>query len=572
MRSICTITIFFVFSMLSLTGCGDRDNNPQTISTEQSANNMKKKEVPTVNTMLETNTSFVCPMHPSVFSDHAENCPICGMYLQKKEVSSTTVAIETNKSSKLASIDIIQSKKMVKEIKNDKKNVQKVISKSNPYLAIQYKKKKKREDMDQNNSNYPIVESIYIHNTVRVQPIEPLTSDLNKDEREFYVCPMHPTIVSHHKDNCPICGMHLVKQKKQNGSTHEQNVLRLPSGVVQKIGVKTTVVVRGRLRKSLTTAGNIVYNKDRLIDITSRADGWVENLSLRRAGLLVKQGELLMEMYAPRYIKVQKKFLQAQKIDHSAGQLKKYTQRDETVPSRETLRYLQVPESAINELVRKGSIRQRIPIYSPQYGEVVQLNVKKHSYVYDGQSMLIIADLSSVWVEVNIFQHQLEWLRRNQEAEIVVDILHGELLKGRVDFIAPSLDARTHTVKVRVLVANPNYILRPNMYAQVTIFDDPQKDILKIPRQALIVTGNRSSVIKALGNGLFMPIDVITGLYSSGEVEIKSGLNEGDLIVTSGQFLIDSEANLRASFRRLRHMHKNIPSKHIEDKHLDAQE
>jgi len=195
---------------------------------------------------------------------------------------------------------------------------------------------------------------------------------------------------------------------------------------------------------------------------------------------------------------------------------------------------------------------------------VIRFNVRKNDYVSEGEPMLTIADLSSVWIDVDVFQDQLAWLRRNQKAEIIVDVLPGEHLEGRVDYISPELDPRTRTVKVRLIVANPNFILRPNMYAQVTIFDDAQQDILKIPREALIETGDRTSVIKSLGDGLFMPVDVVAGFRSDGEVEIKSGLHEGDLVVTSGQFLIDSEANLRASFRRLGHSHKAVPDQHAE--------
>jgi Cu(I)/Ag(I) efflux system membrane fusion protein len=228
------------------------------------------------------------------------------------------------------------------------------------------------------------------------------------------------------------------------------------------------------------------------------------------------------------------------------------------------MRYLDVPESAINELTRSGNSRLRIPVYAPQFGTVIRFNVRKNDYVSEGEPMLTIADLSSVWIEVDIFQDQLAWLRRNQKAEIIVDVLPGERLVGRVDYIGPELDPRTRTVKARLIVANPDFILRPNMYAQVTIFDDAQQDILIIPREALIETGDRSSVIKSLGDGLFMPVDVVAGFRSDGEVEIKSGLSEGDLVVTSGQFLIDSEANLRASFRRLGHSHETVPEQHAE--------
>lgn len=539
--------LFFILSMclmLPLAGCSD--NDPATVTIEGDAKHPENETVPVT------------------------------MSMQTDHENSEQDPVETP-----------SSKKVVGEVEGDKKITEQevIIPKpnKNPFLAIQFKREKSHDDLYHNVED-PISKAANLDSGShfsavagqgnKQKPIQSLIndSDENATEPALYVCPMHPSVVSDHKDNCPICGMHLVKQEKQSDSMDESNTVRLSSGVVQKIGVRTTAVKRGPLRKSLKTAGNVGYNKKRLTHVISQTYGWVENLSLRRAGLPVKRGELLMEIYAPEYLKAQKEFLRTQKLDKSDGQLKKYAVRDETVPSREYLRYLQIPESAINELTRSGKTRLRIPVYAPQYGEVIQLNVKKHSYVNAGQPMLTIADFSSVWVEINVFQHQLEWLRRNQEAEIVVDVLPGQRLKGRVDAIDPELDPRTHTVKVRILVANPDDVLRPNMYAQVTIFDNAQMDILKIPREALIETGHRTSVIKALSDGLFMPVDVVAGLHNGGEVEIKSGLQEGDLVVTSGQFLIDSEANLRASFRRLGHAHKMMPTELDEASHFDGKE
>ena len=622
MRLIYSIFIFSLSAMLP--GCSDNESNSQTASIEYSVHGVgKKKSSVTINTEVTGESSeqapdntisskkaadeavsdkenikdnsisekskihpylalqykkknageiYACSMHSSVVSDHEGDCSICGMHLVK-QIEQSESSVVTLPKKVMADID--SDKKVIEEVRASK-------PKLHPYTALQYKRKTEDDE-----DNQPVTVRLeratadavpdFSYSPVNAkvnkpQQIKPIVTASNEKASDFFVCPMHPAVVSDHKANCPICGMHLVKQEAKNDFVDESNSIRLSSGVVQKIGVRTASVVNGLLRKTLKTAGNVGYNEKRLAHVISQTYGWVENLSLRRTGLPVKRGELLMEIYSPEYLKAQKEFLRTQKIDKSAGQLKKYAERDETVPAREYLRYLQIPESAINELVRSGTPRLRIPVYAPQYGEVIALNVKKHSYINEGQIMLTIADFSSVWVEVNVFQHQLEWLRRNQEAEIVVDVLPGQRLKGRVDAIDPELDPRTHTVKVRILIGNPDDVLRPNMYAQVTIFDNAQKEILKIPREALIETGNRTSVIKALGDGLFMPVDVIAGLHSGGEVEIKSGLHEGDLVVTSGQFLIDSEANLRASFRRLGHAREVVSGEHAEEAQLDGKE
>lgn len=205
----------------------------------------------------------------------------------------------------------------------------------------------------------------------------------------------------------------------------------------------------------------------------------------------------------------------------------------------------------MNQIARRGKPLFRLPIYSPIHGTVVELNINKHKYVEEDDPMMVIADLSTVWVEANVYEHQLEWIKPFLDTEIEVKALPGKRFKGQVSYIYPKLDPKTRTLKVRLLIPNPDGLLKPNMFAEVRIFAGPKKNILTLPREALIVTGERESVVLDLGNGKYRPVDVVSGMQSRGEVEILSGLKQGDKIVTSGQFLIDSEANLQASFSRL---------------------
>lgn len=367
-----------------------------------------------------------------------------------------------------------------------------------------------------------------------------------------YVCPMHPDILSDAPGRCPICGMDLVKKAGHvhTGQQDTAPVVSLAPDVVQKMGVRTVPVRRGPLAQSYKTVGRVVYNERRLKQVVSRTFGWVDNLSVRTPGTTVQRGQLLLEIYSPEYLEVQKDFLLADKRDKSAGQLKRYGAREETVPARDYLRYLEVPESAINEVARSGKARFRLPIYAPQYGVVIRHDVHKHMYLVPGQPMFTIADLSSVWVEVDLFEHHLSWLRRKLKAELQVDALPGQKLQAWVNYIHPELDPRTRTVKARLLVPNPDGVLRPNMLAQVEIFAEPKEGILTIPLEALIDTGKSQRVILAQGSGHFRVTAVVAGLSSQGKVEIIRGLEEGDEVVVSGQFLIDSEANLQASLRR----------------------
>lgn len=364
-----------------------------------------------------------------------------------------------------------------------------------------------------------------------------------------YVCPMHPEIVRDAEASCPICGMDLVLKKTKSALKDSPSV-NLSADVIQKLGVKTETVTRGRLWKYIKTVGYVTYDERRVKTIEAPADGWVENLGVRRAGLQVKKGQLLMELYAPEFLKVQKEFIDAQKKDKS-GTLKKYGQRQESIDSRDQLRYMGVSDSLANEIARTGRVHHRIPVYTKQHGNIIRHNVHKHQYVWEGEPMFTIADLSSVWIEANVYEHQLSWITRKQAAVVTVQSLPGKKWKGMVTYIFPELDEKTRSLRVRIRVPNYDSLLKPNMFAKVEILGGAKQDVLKVSRQAVIVTGERESVILDKGNGQFQPVDVVTGMRSRGQVEILSGLSEGDKVVVSGQFLIDSEANLQSSFGRM---------------------
>ena len=439
---------------------------------------------------------YVCPMHPDVISDAPGHCPICGM-----DLVSLCTAPKGQPMAQQTMLPMVDA----------------------PHQAAM-----------------PGMAS-------KVKAVLPPALG-----QAGYVCPMHPDVVSDAPGRCPICGMGLVQKAGHihTGQHASAPVVNLASEVAQKMGVRTASVRRGSLTQSYKSVGRVDYDERRLEQVVSRTFGWVDNLSVRTNGAIVQRGQLLLELYSPEYLEVQKAFLDAQQQDHSAGQLKRYGAREQTVPSRDYLRYMEVPESAINELARTGKPRFRLPIYAPQYGVIIRNEMHKHMYVAPGQPMFTIADLSSVWVEVDLFEQQLSWLRRKLKAEVQVDALPGQTLQGWVNYIYPELDPRTRTVKARLLVANPDGVLRPNMLAQVEIFAEPKSDILTIPREALIDTGESQRVILALGDGHFRAAEVVAGLSSQGRVEIVRGLREGEQVVVSGQFLIDSEANLQASLRR----------------------
>lgn len=358
-----------------------------------------------------------------------------------------------------------------------------------------------------------------------------------------YVCPMHPQIVRDEPGNCPICGMALV-EKQIEGDADKRPTVQISGEVIQSMGVRTARVERGTLWKYVRTVGTVEYDETHLAHVHPRADGWIEQLDLRAEGDEVKKGQVLAHLYAPQILSAQVDFLIALNPQEGASRVK-------ADKARNLLRLLAVPEAVIREIERTRQTTNTVPVEAPEDGVVTKLMAREGMFVTPASEMFTIADLSRVWVMVDVFEHQLAWLRPGLSAEIRVPAYPGRVWEGKVDYLYPDLDPKTRTLRVRLVFANPEGLLKPNMFADVTIYGGPKRDTLKIPREALIVTGERESVVKALGEGRFQPVDVVSGIKRGAEVEILSGLAEGDRIVVSGQFLIDSESSLQASYLRM---------------------
>ena len=383
-------------------------------------------------------------------------------------------------------------------------------------------------------------------------PSEPLAAVLDDSAMEHaakhldskYVCPMHQQIVRDEPGSCPICGMDLVEKRLDTDAGKHPEVA-LSSAVIQNMGVRTARVERGTLWQHIRTLGRVEYDETRLAHVHPRAEGWIEDLSLRAEGEQVEKGQELAQLYAPDILSAQVDFLLA--LDpRSRGVAGVKVDK-----ARNMLRLLDVPEAIIRKIERTKETRNRVPVLAPIKGVVTRLMARDGMYVSKGTEMFTIADLSQVWVMVDVFEYQIAWLKEGLSAEIGVPAHPGKKWEGVVDYLYPDLDPKTRTLRVRLVFPNPDLLLKPNMFAEVTIYGGPREDALKIPSEALIVTGERESVVLALGAGRFRPADVVSGMQRSGEVEILSGLDEGDEIVVSGQFLIDSESSLQASFMRM---------------------
>ena len=370
-----------------------------------------------------------------------------------------------------------------------------------------------------------------------------------------YVCPMHPDIVRDQPASCPICGMDLVA-KVLDDADDERPVVTLGAAVVQNMGLRTATVERGSLWKYIKTQGKVTYDDDRIIQVHPRTAGWIENLYVRTDGVRVKRKDDLADYFSPEVLWAQQDYidtLEEGELD-SFGSNSKKQDSFQTFRQRagvDLLRYYKVPTMDIKGIEQSMTPRAIFPIRAPQGGIITGHRVREGMYVTPEDAMFTIVDLSEIWVMVDIFEHQIDWIKSGLTAEISTPAYPGRVWEGTVQFVYPEVHPQARTLRARLEFQNPGELLMPNMFVEAVIYGGPKRDVLILPREAMILTGERELVVEVVGDNTFQPVEVETGMWQGESVEVLSGLDEGDQVVLSGQFLIDSESNLQASFRRL---------------------
>ncbi|MEN8205185.1 MAG: efflux RND transporter periplasmic adaptor subunit [Pseudomonadota bacterium] len=361
------------------------------------------------------------------------------------------------------------------------------------------------------------------------------------DEPEilYWVAPMDANYRRDKPGKSPM-GMELVPVYADEAGGDGSSVTIAPE-VVQNLGVRTAVAERSRLWLGIDTVGYVDYDESKVSHIHLRTEGWIEDLVVQSEGERVKKGQRLFNLYSPELVNAQEEFVQALKIANKGL----------VQASRSRLKALGVPDSQIKRVEKDRKARQTIPIYAPQDGVVSSLSVRDGMYVKPATRVMSLADLSSVWLLAEVFERQADWVKVGQPAEVSLAFLPGRTWEGKVEYIYPSLDPKTRTLKARLRFPNPDESLKPNMYANVKIYGGPRDDVIVIPIEALIRTGREERVILARGEGRFESRPVRAGIESGDWVEIIEGVDAGENIVVSGQFLIDSEASLKASMMRM---------------------
>jgi membrane fusion protein, copper/silver efflux system len=369
-----------------------------------------------------------------------------------------------------------------------------------------------------------------------------------------YVCPMHPDIVRDQPASCPICGMDLVA-KMLGGEKTESPIVALDSAVVQNMGLRTASIERGSLWKYIKTQGKVTYDDDRIIQVHPRTAGWIENLYVRTDGVRVKRKDDLADYFSPEILWAQQDYidtLEQGELDSFGGEGKQDSfQAFRQRAGVDLLRYYKVPTMDVKGIEQTMTPRSIVPIRAPQGGVITEHRVREGMYVTPEDAMFTIVDLSEVWVMVDIFEHQIDWVQPGLTAEISTPAYPGRSWEGKVEFVYPEVHPQARTLRARLEFKNADELLMPNMFVEAVIYGGPKRDVLIVPREALILTGEREMVVKVVDDNQFQPVAVETGMWQGEAVEVRAGLDEGDEVVLSGQFLIDSESNLQASFRRL---------------------
>jgi Cu(I)/Ag(I) efflux system membrane fusion protein len=380
---------------------------------------------------------------------------------------------------------------------------------------------------------------VFALSVVLLTPQAAMARDDAGREILYWVAPMDPNYRRDKPGKSPM-GMDLVPVY---ADAHDEpgHVVSIDPAIVQNLGVRTAPVERSRLWRGINTVGYVDYDESKTSHIHLRTEGWIERLDVESEGERVRKGQRLFELYSPALVNAQEEFIQALKIGNTGLEQ----------ASRDRLSALGIPEDQIRQLKKDQRARQTIAIYAPQDGVVSTLPVREGMFVKPADRVMSLAELSSVWLLAEVFERQADWVRVGQPAEVRLPYLPARTWEGRVEYIYPSLDPKTRTLKVRLRFDNPEEALKPNMYAHVRIFGGPKENTIVIPLEALIRTGREERVILSLGEGRFESRTVTAGIESGDWVEILSGIDAGDDVVVSGQFLIDSEASLKASMQRM---------------------
>ncbi|HKH90855.1 MAG TPA: efflux RND transporter periplasmic adaptor subunit [Gemmatimonadaceae bacterium] len=324
-------------------------------------------------------------------------------------------------------------------------------------------------------------------------------------------------------------------------------LVTLSDADARRIGVTFATVTRGSLSREVRTVGQITFDETRVQAIAPKVDGWVERLLVNSTGQPVAAGEPLLTIYSPMLVTAQEELLLARRLESDVAGAESDARRraaELVASARRRLAYWDISAREIAEIERTGVVRKTLALRSPASGYVLEKSVLPGQRIMAGDALYKVADLGTVWVEGEVFEQDLASMRVGQDIRAEFQALPGEHRIGRISFIHPTLDPETHTVRVRVALANRDLRLKPGMYATIRVAVAARRAAMTVPRSAVLSTGNRSIVFTRDGQGRLAPREVALGASSDDRIEILRGVTEGDTVVASATFLVDAESNL----------------------------
>jgi RND family efflux transporter MFP subunit len=371
----------------------------------------------------------------------------------------------------------------------------------------------------------------------------------------FWKAPMDPTFIRQSPGKSPM-GMDLVPEcPAAHKPASAPGVVSIDPTISQQLGIRTAVAERRAMHREIRAVGVVALDEERIVHVHTKVQGWVEKLSVHFVGQIVERGEPLLEIYSPDLVATSEELLLALRY------------RDETRDSpfedvsrggeqmfeaaRQRLRLWDIPDAEIQRLVETGEVRKTLRLHAPTSGAVTELGVRHGMEVTPRHNLYTIADLSALWVLADIYEFELPWVELGQAGTFELTFLPGEQFTGRVTYISPFLDPKTRTAQVRLELANEDGRLKPAMFGTVALQTRPRPDAIAVPTEAVIRSGTRSVIFVERGEGHFEPREVELGINpGDGWREVTRGIAEGESVVVSGQFLIDSESRLREAMRK----------------------
>jgi Cu(I)/Ag(I) efflux system membrane fusion protein/cobalt-zinc-cadmium efflux system membrane fusion protein len=374
-------------------------------------------------------------------------------------------------------------------------------------------------------------------------------------EPTYWKAPMDPTYVRDAPGKSPM-GMDLVPVCAGEDDELPAGAVRIKPGMIQNMGVRMARVERRDLTRVVRAVGRVVFDERLVEHVHIKVQGWIEKLYVKYEGEMVKRGQPLLELYSPELVSTQEELLIAARYRGATSDSPfpdvKRGGDDLFEATRRRLELWDIPQRDIDQLLDRGIVRKTLTLYAPASGVVTHLMVRKGMEVGANDNLYTISDLSRVWVHADVYEYELAWIAEGQRGVIELSYLPGVTLEGVVTYIYPYLDPKTRTARVRLELDNPDGVLKPDMFANVSIEAETRKSVLAVPEEAVIRSGRRNLIVVALGDGRFQPREVTLGLETGdGWLEVRDGLLESESVVTSGQFLIDSESKLQEAFQKI---------------------